>query len=294
MEPQAILAHLAQDEGLPEAAILAARERWAEVAPLLIDLVERAAAGDPAARALQPALFVGFHLLGERQEKAAYRPLARLLAIDADAIDALLGNATVETAHRVMAAVFDGDPKPLHDVIEAEHADPFVRSRMVETLALLVLRGGLERDAVARYLRDAFMNLRPHGENHVWVGWQAAIAMLGLKELAPLVRKAFDRGLIDPALMSLEDFRSDLRYALAHPDKPWPLGEREYAPFEDALGDLAGWYAVADDEPGPAEDDPFAGAYGSVESAVNPFRNVGRNDPCPCGSGRKFKKCCLP
>lgn len=22
-------------------------------------------------------------------------------------------------------------------------------------------------------------------------------------------------------------------------------------------------------------------------------RRVGRNDPCPCGSGKKFKKCCL-
>jgi preprotein translocase subunit SecA len=22
-------------------------------------------------------------------------------------------------------------------------------------------------------------------------------------------------------------------------------------------------------------------------------RKVGRNDPCPCGSGKKFKKCCL-
>ncbi len=21
--------------------------------------------------------------------------------------------------------------------------------------------------------------------------------------------------------------------------------------------------------------------------------NVGRNDPCPCGSGKKYKKCCL-
>ncbi|MCC7003416.1 MAG: SEC-C domain-containing protein [Gemmatimonadaceae bacterium] len=21
------------------------------------------------------------------------------------------------------------------------------------------------------------------------------------------------------------------------------------------------------------------------------FTNVGRNDPCPCGSGKKFKKC---
>lgn len=23
----------------------------------------------------------------------------------------------------------------------------------------------------------------------------------------------------------------------------------------------------------------------------NPLRDVGRNDPCPCGSGNKFKKC---
>ena len=22
-------------------------------------------------------------------------------------------------------------------------------------------------------------------------------------------------------------------------------------------------------------------------------RKVGRNDPCPCGSGKKFKKCCI-
>jgi uncharacterized protein YecA (UPF0149 family) len=22
-------------------------------------------------------------------------------------------------------------------------------------------------------------------------------------------------------------------------------------------------------------------------------RKVGRNEPCPCGSGKKFKKCCL-
>ena len=24
----------------------------------------------------------------------------------------------------------------------------------------------------------------------------------------------------------------------------------------------------------------------------NPYKNVSRNDPCPCGSGKKFKKCC--
>lgn len=24
------------------------------------------------------------------------------------------------------------------------------------------------------------------------------------------------------------------------------------------------------------------------------YTDVGRNDPCPCGSGKKFKKCCMP
>jgi uncharacterized protein len=26
---------------------------------------------------------------------------------------------------------------------------------------------------------------------------------------------------------------------------------------------------------------------------VRPTEKVGRNDPCPCGSGKKYKKCCL-
>jgi preprotein translocase subunit SecA len=36
----------------------------------------------------------------------------------------------------------------------------------------------------------------------------------------------------------------------------------------------------------------FAGAKGSAEPAQRTAGSkVGRNDPCPCGSGKKFKKC---
>ena len=31
---------------------------------------------------------------------------------------------------------------------------------------------------------------------------------------------------------------------------------------------------------------------GDQESYVNPYAGIGRNDPCPCRSGTKFKKCC--
>jgi preprotein translocase subunit SecA len=38
----------------------------------------------------------------------------------------------------------------------------------------------------------------------------------------------------------------------------------------------------------------FAGGDSSTttkQSASNPYKNVGRNDPCPCGSGKKYKRC---
>ena len=31
---------------------------------------------------------------------------------------------------------------------------------------------------------------------------------------------------------------------------------------------------------------------GTIVAAAKPHSKLGRNDPCPCGSGKKFKKCC--
>ncbi|MEZ9396182.1 YecA family protein [Vibrio splendidus] len=31
---------------------------------------------------------------------------------------------------------------------------------------------------------------------------------------------------------------------------------------------------------------------GNKSQSVNPFKGIGRNDPCPCESGKKFKQCC--
>jgi len=54
------------------------------------------------------------------------------------------------------------------------------------------------------------------------------------------------------------------------------------------------WYdVVTEAEPGYLasfrEDGTVRG-----ETVRHVVAEVGRNDPCPCGSGRKFKKCCMP
>ncbi len=40
---------------------------------------------------------------------------------------------------------------------------------------------------------------------------------------------------------------------------------------------------------------PYRPLYAAkpVEPDRRPAAKIGRNDPCPCGSGRKYKKCCL-
>lgn len=42
------------------------------------------------------------------------------------------------------------------------------------------------------------------------------------------------------------------------------------------------------------EDDYQYSPYESFQQPVIRIgEKVGRNDPCPCGSGKKYKKCCL-
>lgn len=41
----------------------------------------------------------------------------------------------------------------------------------------------------------------------------------------------------------------------------------------------------------PAEDGSVTTAANAASQADDPYANVGRNAPCPCGSGKKFKMC---
>src|SRR6185437_10897051 len=106
MEIAEIFRDLAAD-GLPVEAIRTAQEHRAALAPAFVQAIERYVAGD---RADVRALFLVFHLLGEWRERSAYRPLAALLRLPRDDVREALGDGVVETGHRVMAAVFDGDP----------------------------------------------------------------------------------------------------------------------------------------------------------------------------------------
>jgi hypothetical protein len=295
MEAVKILHELTYADGLPREALKAASTQRAEMLPLFLNEIETYLALEPAARAKPTPLFFIFHLLGEWREKAAYSPLGRLLRLPGREIDALFGDGITTTSHRVMAAVFDGDPQPLYDIILNRDADEYIRAGMCEALAMVTLRGELDRALSGLFLRDAFLNLLPQAQNFVWLGWQSAIAMLGMSDLKILVKKAFDRGFIERGVLGFEDFEHDLRRGIERPGEPWRPDDHEYTLFGDTVGELSGWYCFSEQYHADEEQWRQEAETNLILSQPyeNPFKGIGRNDPCPCGSGKKFKKCCL-
>jgi hypothetical protein len=295
MDAEAILRELTYATDLPREALQAASAQRVELVPRFLGVIEDYLGREPAERASPTPLFFIFHLLGEWREKTAYRPLARLLRRPADEADAIFGDATTSTCHRVMAAAFDGDPQPLYEIILDPNAEEFIRSRMCEALAMITLRGELDRAQTSRFLRDAYSELLPQRHCFVWFGWQSAIAMLGLGELRVLVKRAFDRGFIDRHLLGFDEFEQDLQHGIERPGEPWQPGDNEYALLGDTVEELSRWHCFAEGNDEDPEQWPQPDEFEPIlsEPHRNPFKGIGRNDPCPCGSGKKFKKCCL-
>lgn len=56
-----------------------------------------------------------------------------------------------------------------------------------------------------------------------------------------------------------------------------------------SLEDLVGQVDLMISEVALAADEAM---LGNKSQSVNPFKDIGRNDSCPCESGKKFKQCC--
>jgi hypothetical protein len=198
----------------------------------------------------------------------------------------LLGDALTENAAQVIAGVFDGEPAPLFALMVDQRADGFVRGAMFETLVMLTLDGRLPRAEAERFLADFPGLVTPDTGEEVWWAWAEAIAALGVSALMPTVGAVFDRGLIDPMLGSFKHIEGFLAQTLRYGRPDWFLDQTRHQPLTDAVADLATWPGF---QPKPQA---LVTASGFVPRAPQAAK-VGRNDPCPCGSGLKYKKCCL-
>lgn len=294
----AITAFVSADYDLPVTAMRWTTENWAEASPRLLTMLIRYADGKELSDDVERALFFAVHLMAQNREAKAFPAMCRLAA-EPDAVEAVLGEGVTETLKRILISTYGGDVEPLKRLIEDAQADEFARNAGLEAFAYLVHTGRIDREEAQAYLTGLFDTLLPRDDNHAWVGWSSAIACLGMEVLAPLVRQAFDRGFIGPSIMAFEDFQSDLDKTRADPQGGILFENGNIVPLDDAIAVLSQWYAFS--ERRKADEKRQRRALRKSQGRnpflpglrINPRKEIGRNDPCPCGSGKKYKKCCL-
>lgn len=278
-----ILEKLAVYDGtFPREALQRAVDNREEIIPELLDILKYARKN---IRKLEKqkdymAHLYAFYLLAQFREQQAYPLIADFFSIPGEVTVDVSGDFVTEDLARVLASVSGGDPSLMKRLIEDSHASEWVRSAAMDGLLSLLIHDQLSREEVVAYFKSLFGGGLEREPSYVWDGLVSASCDLYPEELLEDIRQAFKDDLIEPTMIDLKWVERTLKRG-----KEQVLAELCKDPhlqyIDDTIKEMQRWAAFQPQTALPRQPVPL------VES-----HKIGRNDPCPCGSGKKYKKCC--
>jgi hypothetical protein len=297
-----VLETIAQADEIPTEAINDAMRLASELAPEWLAAIAHAIDVEILTQQDINLAYYGMHVLGAAREKGLWPQLVCLLRGPEQRIEELLALDYIETLPQIVAGAFDGDTETLFDLICDVRLPDIMRMALFENVGFLTWKGQIEPDTTRAFvLHYNASRLIPEGDIG-WNGWEIAIEKLGWQEFAPLVEAAYADGRLETGMSELRIFHEGLAAAqTAAPDDDARFRDQKCAYIDDVmdainpgapiLGELDD--DILDDVEDMTEEELARWAAPPQEQRINPLRHVGRNDPCPCGSGKKYKKCCL-
>ena len=237
-------------------------------------------------------------LLAQFRESQAYPLLVQLASLPPAVVDSLLGDSLTEDLDVLLASVSNGDPSGIQSLAENESLNLFARTAALRALIILVKVGEQKREDVLDYFGSLFRDKLKREPSFFW----GALISDSLDLYPDTIREEVERALADgldcERVCSGEDvqrtFQKGKERVLADLER-----NGRYQLLTDVVSRMEWWACFDRDVQADGQSLPRSlsrPARNADPVAVQPYRRetpkVGRNDPCPCGSGRKFKKCC--
>ena len=185
----------------------------------------------------------------------------------------------------------DGDLTPIKGLILNRDADQYGWGAGVSALALLAAWAEIPREPVVEYflwLAEQGLEREP---SQVWDSLVAESADIEALVVFPALRRAHREGLADPHSMTPEELAEA---ESAPPGRMLEAVRERHPPIDDVAVATSWWSAFENNSADDAVEDDWD-EEGQLIEPQQPYRapaRVGRNESCPCGSGKKFKKCC--
>ncbi|HEX4029374.1 MAG TPA: DUF1186 domain-containing protein [Terracidiphilus sp.] len=304
MEVAEILSRIERITGKFEReAVEAAVARRDEVILGLLQTLEEIADPERAVQIDAEDDFMGHlyavYLLAQFREIRAYPLLVRIAELPGDLLDSLFDDFIASDLGNVLASVCGGDISGIQSIIENETADVWVRGAGLQSLTILVGAGEKRREEVVDYFAFLFRGklARTTDNEVVWSQLVFSSADICAEELLSDIEQAYEDDLVDTTFIGLDEVRRDLAMG-----KDQVLARLATDPhhhlIDDTVKEMEWWDCFKEKKPLPAQDaaEITEGIRAQWADSILPFKRstpkIGRNDPCFCGSGKKYKKCC--
>ncbi len=267
-------------------------------------------------------------ILAARTDKRALESMIRLFSIPEKWIEPLFGIFLERFGGRLIGLVSDGETQEIIKLIKNEEIGIAARKAFIDSLCAMYALGKTREEEfnsnykqILKYAKEACLEAEDGSEEeqiydelcaHVFLTAVGMNVTFFSEEIEDYKKTVFKE--------SPHDFDDDIEYMKGlSPEEHREQLQDTYKPVEDVLSEILEIEGVNldldlgednwEDDEVDYEYDPSKRAKAldfadpSVDSLwkdepdqpitiIRKDKKVGRNDPCPCGSGKKYKKCC--
>lgn len=257
-----------------------------------------------------PAHICALYLLSDVADETLFADIADTFA-DYDAMRAVWGKAfqEPEARLRLFATVSREAPEPLIVFALQDDIDAFIRGSAINALVALHLDGSLSRDVLVDLLEK--LAEQAIAEENEWIAEMTVSSCMAIypEDVIRMVQRLARSGLLEE---SQTHYLDSVRETLAKSGRDDHLERIRstgfYGFIEEPLEELRGALLQFDSEPRSNTEPGIRGDYSAEHAGrsvtgeeysrsmdgtlYRASKKPGRNEPCPCGSGKKYKHCC--
>ncbi len=282
---------------VPREALDYIRANWGEAEPVLLNEIDFKLQS-PTAEDRDGLFLYAIHLCAEMRSRDAFPLYLKLCRLPKVVQRHVLGDILTETMSDMLARTCAGRVDETKALIEDSVPDEYARAAAMDSLLHLMLDGELSRDSLAEYCVFLLEKGLERRFSFIWDKVIVIASSIHADAALPLIKKSYERSLADPGFERLDHILSDFEISV---DEALELTKKRHRVFESTEKSMnffvCQWGKKSD--PDIENEEECLGLLdvlkeqGRLSTAPSSRKKIGRNDPCPCGSGKKYKKCCL-
>jgi hypothetical protein len=285
-------------------AVEAAIQRREEITPHLLAILEDVIKNPPKYADKNLKYHSGFYaaiLLSHFKEPKAHALFLEAFSLPGEIFHPIFDEFDPENLQIFLYQTYSGNIEVMKKVIQNQQANPHCRSAAAKGLVYCVAEGLADRQDVLMFLAGLFSaEINASEENEFLSSVASCLNDLFPKSVMDVIHGAFEKGLICRWMISEMDF--DYTLETSSPERCLQVMRKE---LKERTGKNLHRFSQeracfnvrtphpARDKYKSAQNFSEAGPSNSPASMQRLEPRASRNDPCPCGSKKKYKKCCL-